>query len=151
MTLTATDLDRDDVLLQLKLTIARAIARQEKPWGYFRIQRLTDGTMAIDIPHLPRLRFSVNLDRDIYKVYWGRAEKPAIYTRKKRKNVTDPRTRQTQVQRVYEVTYQLDGRTSVRAINRLVAYTIRDRVTERVEADTSGEMKPLVLVSEAST
>lgn len=151
MTFSSTVLERDEVLPQLKLAIHRAIARQEKHWGYFQIHRLADGTIALNIPHLRDLRFAVNLDRDIYKVYWGHKEKPAVYTRKKKKKVTDPKTRQTQEQRVYEILYQLDGRASVRAINRLVAYSIRDRIADRVKAESDTELQPLVLVTEALT
>ena len=68
-------LQTDDTLMQLKLAINRAIARQEKRWGYFQIRRLDDGSMGLDIPSLPQIRCVANLDRDIYKLYWGRAEK----------------------------------------------------------------------------
>ncbi|MFP4220744.1 MAG: hypothetical protein ACLFQ7_09800 [Phormidium sp.] len=149
MILTTDTLQNDDVLMQLKLAINRAVARQEKHWGYFQIHRLEDGSMSLDIPSLPQIRCVANLDRDIYKLYWGRAEKPAVYTRKKKKTITDPKTRQTQVQRVYEVLYQLDGRSSVRKINRIMAQTIRDRITDHVSAQDDHELQPLVLMTEA--
>lgn len=147
--MTPNTLQTDDTLMQLKLAINRAIARQEKHWGYFQVHRLDDGSMSLDIPSLPRIRCIANLDRDIYKLYWGRAEKPAVYSRKKKKSITDPKSRQTQVQRVYEVMYQLDGRASVRQINRIMAQTIRDRIVDHATAQADNELEPLVLMTEA--
>ncbi|MCC5898043.1 MAG: hypothetical protein JJU32_09020 [Phormidium sp. BM_Day4_Bin.17] len=147
--MTPNTLQTDDTLMQLKLAINRAIARQEKHWGYFQVHRLDDGSMSLDIPSLPRIRCIANLDRDIYKLYWGRAEKPAVYSRKKKKSITDPTSRQTQVQRVYEVMYQLDGRASVRQINRIMAQTIRDRIVDHATAQADNELEPLVLMTEA--
>ncbi|MDC0834078.1 hypothetical protein POG22_13840 [Geitlerinema sp. CS-897] len=143
-------LDRPEVLLQLKLALSRALNREEKNWGYFKTVRGSDGNFHLDIPSLPSLKFVQNPDRYIYKLYWGRAEKPSVYTRKKKKTVTHPKTRQDKIQRTYEVLFLPDGRSSVRTINRLLATEIRDRIAAHVSAQSDDELEPLVLLTEAN-
>ncbi|MBP0000069.1 MAG: hypothetical protein J7641_13910 [Cyanobacteria bacterium SID2] len=149
MTLATQLLDRAEGLLQLKLALSRALNNQEKHWGYFQTVRGDDGVLYLDIPHLPQLKFVQNPERDNYKIYWGRTEKPSVYIRKKKKTVTERKTGRDIVQRVYEIFYQVDGRSSVRIINRLLASEIRDRVADRVSTAPEGELEPLVLLSEA--
>ena len=54
----------------LSIALVQLLNKQEKNWGYFRIER-QDSYYCLSVPYFPHLVFHQNESNLIYKVYWG--------------------------------------------------------------------------------
>lgn len=145
----------------LSVALIQLLNKQEKHWGYFRIER-QDSYYCLSVPYFPHLVFHQNESNLIYKVYWGysnykgswsdaneaeiekiieaiklkkNALKPLVYTRKKSRIIKRGMSEEKK-QRIHEIVINPGLESSfpsgVIKIDRLLAIFIKDKIEQQI-------------------
>ncbi|MDJ0714457.1 MAG: hypothetical protein QNJ54_09580 [Prochloraceae cyanobacterium] len=137
----------------LSIALVKLLNNQEKDWGYFQVKK-EDRYSVLSTPCLPVFRLEQNEQKQIYRGYWGRDEKPSIEIKKRQRMmfVIEKQRKKEKKQRIYEVLIKQkpDSIEGMGLVNKCLAILIRDRIEKKVSyVAIAEEIKPIVTITES--